>query len=59
MVFPRDDDYQHEDLEEISMNYGKSYPRVHPRSSFIGHGTGVLSVVHLHIIYIICQKGDI
>ena len=27
-----DDDYQREDLEEISMNYGKSYPRVHPRS---------------------------
>ena len=42
MIFPRDDDYQREDLEAISMNYGKTYPRVHPRSSFIGHGTGVL-----------------
>ena len=41
MIFPRDDDYQREDLEEIWMNYEKTYPRVHPRSSFIGHGTGV------------------
>ena len=28
-------------LYEILTKLWKSYPRVHPRSSFIGHGTGV------------------
>ena len=36
------DDHRDDSLSELSMKLWTSYPRAHPRSSFTGHGTGVL-----------------